>query len=350
MAKININFNGSEYAVDESKLSAATDSLKTHLLTEMKGEGGGLAPITYDGVVGDRVTVAYGDTLTFVKVSDKILSKNDLIDATLTGHNVDPLTLTGDHIIERGGCVCGPEIVFISVSDIDMMAESFPFTVPETGTYFGHNTERDVYISSLTFPAGSSAGSTTIILDGVEYSVDPTKLSTATDGFVAHIGTLTGEGGDKTITWDGVVGDRPVFDSDGDMGGVYAKVSDKVLTKNDFIGSTMTLSNGDTYTGDDTNVFDSRGCATFYLLVISVPEEAVEGGLVDASITEAGTYFAFADGSYVQSLNLPNSGSTSGDTKLTVNGTEYLVDSAKVSTATDSISNVLSSLSNVVTG
>jgi hypothetical protein len=153
----------------------------------------GLAPITYDGVVGDRVTVAYGDTMTIVKVSDKILSKNDLIDATLTCHNADPLTLTGDYIIERGGCVCGPEMAFISVSDIDMMAESFPFTVPETGTYFTHNTERDVYISSLTFAGGGiKTLDDKFIPDTIARKADLQTLQEALDAYITDIDTLLG--------------------------------------------------------------------------------------------------------------------------------------------------------------
>lgn len=250
MAKTNIYFNGKDYSINDSALASAKDSLKNHFSTVMAGSGG-LEPITWDGVIGDKATATIKNQNVLVKVSDKVLSKDDFIGSTMAVNNGQTMSLTDDFMtVISGGTMCG-ELVMCSVSDPTIFTEALysmwklTINFTEAGTYFLYNAEIGMYIASLTFPASSgSGGATTITFDGTTYQVDPTKLATITDDFVAHLETLKG-GGLEPITWDGVVGEDDMHFPMPEAFGLY-RVSSQVPSMNDLIGSTIEWSDGTT--------------------------------------------------------------------------------------------------------
>lgn len=119
----------------------------------------GLTPIAYDGVVGDKTVVTANDTTTLVKVSDKIFSKNDLINVTISTNKGQHMTFPSEQI---GDLTCGvivSEAIF-SVSNPTaftetMTAAGMPVTFTEAGTYIMHDHATDTYVTSITF-AGSA--------------------------------------------------------------------------------------------------------------------------------------------------------------------------------------------------
>ena len=356
MAKIKIPFNGTDYSIDESALASAKDSLKTHLSTVMNGSGGGGTP-----------EIAVGKTVTFKEsyvIDESITNINgQSMQASTIGIRVDVVSDSAFMIIVMAPVVINGEQLgegafYFNEGAVELgVGADFGIVNAEEGWYYSPldgtipikmdnplsvliQTELDAQLISVTsFLFASTSGNTTITLDGVSYSVDPTKLSTVTDGFVAHIGTLSGEGGLEPITWDGVVGDK--FTA---MNGSLVKVSDTVLSREDFVGSTITISNGESLLVNENLVFPEEGVFIVgEMNVVSFPQDT----FVDSELVyEAGTYFSNNpnNGLYTNSITFAG-GSAGGDTKLTVNGAEYLVDSTKLSDAIADLHEALERLS-----
>lgn len=105
---LKIVVDGVVYNVDATKLNDASSSLEA-LLDSLGDPAGGLEPITWDGVIGDR---AYGylgmsnDSYRWVKVSDRIFTPEELVGANInvyvnaydTNYSI---TVTEDMLIER---------------------------------------------------------------------------------------------------------------------------------------------------------------------------------------------------------------------------------------------------------
>lgn len=89
--------------------------------------GGAPEPITWDGVVGDRVAVDAGGGSLLVKVSDRILSVAECADCTIGMSTGESVTVGAESMGEADGVVQIGYWVF-SVANVDMF--------PETGTYF----------------------------------------------------------------------------------------------------------------------------------------------------------------------------------------------------------------------
>lgn len=153
-----------------------------------------------------------------------------------------------------------------------------------------------------------------IVVDGIEYSVDPTKLNNASASLEAVFSALSGGNEPETpsvITWDGVVGDRAtkVMGSEFTM----VKVSDAILHKEDFVGAELTMNNGTTVGLTDDMVFISPdGLCTYTVenMVISMSETTFYDEYSgEVTFPETGTYFAYLpnQGMYISSLTLPNS-------------------------------------------
>ena len=231
MAKTNIVFNNTTYSIDESSISAATAELRQHLSTVMNGSGavinfGGTsygidstklataknAFVTHLGTIAgsgskvivggveysvgsDKIAGAVGeledalgslnsggsssdklqnvywdgntdgcDVLfdTCFKVSDKTFTKEDVIGATLVLTNkgkIKETLLTSDNvqqitdgfIIVMGQMGMDSGFMFISTSIDD--GSAIGAEIPSKGTYFAKDSEGEYYISSLTFPA-----------------------------------------------------------------------------------------------------------------------------------------------------------------------------------------------------
>ena len=114
----------------------------------------GKAPITWDGVIGDRVTFATEGSGVFIKVSDKALSVDDLLGSTVTLNTGVELTFT-EEMIEEFGAVVKGYVAVVSSSEANVPAnEEGTIVVPEIGTYFMYTAEEGMYATSLIFPGG----------------------------------------------------------------------------------------------------------------------------------------------------------------------------------------------------
>lgn len=352
MSKLNITFNNKQYNIDESAIALARDSLKTHLSTVMNGEGGASEPV-----------IEPGATLTFKPIIDPVPELfTELYEGGWTYFYWDEYQEITYRFLntDRGlGFLMslspiGPGMVYVyrdqGVAELH--------GVPCAGWYdendnlcdapvitISSNTDVDgtlKMVGSELFQGSSTGGSTTITLDGTSYQVDPTKLQVATDNFVAHIETLSGGGGLEPITWDGVVDGRPTiqfFDY------TVVKVSDTILTADNLANSTMTSNTGAEYPMP-TNYIITVGGAVAALegAIVSVSDVNVDVGGQLFVFPETGTYFADRlGGEYIQSLTFAG-GSTGGDTKLTIGGVDYMVDSAKMSKAVAELETVLGGL------
>lgn len=292
MAKKNIYFNGKDYSIDDSALVSAKDSLKTHLSTTMAGSGGSLEPITWDGVIGDKIhfVIEFGDlTFTYVKISDKTLSVNDFIGSVMTTNKGEVINITSENILpdqQPPGCNAFLEFI-ISVYDTNSASNILGIEITETGTYFVSTFTTGMYVNSLTFPASSgSGGATPITFDGTTYQVDPTKLATVTDDFVAHLETLKG-GGLEPITWDGVPSDDVSQFRLPEAFELY-KVSDQVPTESELIGSMLGTEGAMHQITADALQAGEGGIHIYgYLAVIYEPTE------INGWSVEPGTYFGY---------------------------------------------------------
>nr|DAH80994.1 MAG TPA: major outer membrane lipoprotein [Caudoviricetes sp.] len=112
--------------------------------------------IQWDGVVGDKPNVDAGGII-LVKVSDEILTAEQIIGATVTmvqGSESQSLVLPENAITSGDGFVIVGEAFIISFSRTTVEINGNPLTVPETGTYFAY-IEQDgntMYVSGLTKP------------------------------------------------------------------------------------------------------------------------------------------------------------------------------------------------------
>ena len=105
------------------------------------------------------------------------------------------------------------------------------------------------------------------------------------------------------ITWDGVVGDKVVVDSDGMQ---IVKVSDRVFTVEELIGATVTF--GDqSLTINNDYIQSQNGVMTVAegVIVCSAPTT-----IYDITLTETGTYFVKMGEVFVSSLSKPDSTTT----------------------------------------
>ena len=125
--------------------------------------GGGLEPIIWDGVVGDRVSADAGDLKDYyVKVSDMILSVDAYVGSLITLSNGNTLSLSSDFIVEMpDGIILAGEYV-LTVPEANFVTNfsgALPYDVifPEAGVYFGNAPEFDLVVTSLAFPSTPSA-------------------------------------------------------------------------------------------------------------------------------------------------------------------------------------------------
>jgi hypothetical protein len=113
-------------------------------------DAGGLEPITWDGVVGDRVTVTF-DGLMHVKVSDTVFSANDLVGATISVGSGETGPVDESQVYSIPNVITMYGEFVTSVADIAQVLEKTGLSYPETGTYFASG---DAYIASLIFAGG----------------------------------------------------------------------------------------------------------------------------------------------------------------------------------------------------
>lgn len=104
------------------------------------------------------------------------------------------------------------------------------------------------------------------------------------------------------ITWDGVIGDKVVVDG-GEI--PFVKVSDRVFTVEELIGSTMIFGDTSLIVSNDTIDGQNGTIACEGVLVCSTPT-TIEG----IAIPETGTYFAKMGEEFVSSLSKPDSTTT----------------------------------------
>lgn len=113
--------------------------------------------IEWDGVIGDRVVVDVGKGTKFVKVSDEIPTKEQLIGATVKA--IKNGSASGDMLsegvlYENSMCVAiGDGLPFV-IKEPGFMADGST-EFPETGVYFVYQSA-DIYWTSLSIPAKSA--------------------------------------------------------------------------------------------------------------------------------------------------------------------------------------------------
>lgn len=135
-----------------------------------------------------------------------------------------------------------------------------------------------------------------VVVGGVEYSVDSSKVAGAIAGLEGVFGELNSPdvGGD-TITWDGNTDGRDVLFAS------CFKVSDKAFTKEEVIGATLVLTHNDEIkeillTSDNVQqvtdgvilVFGQMGSSTGFMFVST----SISGDVMGEEIPSTGTYFA----------------------------------------------------------
>ena len=120
--------------------------------------------IEWDGVIGDRVSVDYGN-MKLVKVSDEIPKAEQLVGGTLSvkqGDMSDAISITdkiidnlgnGNYIFEGGGV----SVNKAPANLVDPNTGTVAVVLPETGVYFIYVSHHAIimYTSSLTLPAKS---------------------------------------------------------------------------------------------------------------------------------------------------------------------------------------------------
>ena len=137
-----------------------------------------------------------------------------------------------------------------------------------------------------------------IVVNGVEYSVDSTKLTDAVASLEATFSALSGGGSDtpSVITWDGNTEGRKVVDLGEGMAAV--KLADFV-SKEQIMGATITTSIGETCVVDNTSWNDTTTMFTDELswnnsniMLISAHSAETTDGFIP------GVYASFEPGLY----------------------------------------------------
>ena len=121
---------------------------------------GGLAPITWDGVVVDGVaSFRVPEAYLMYKVSDTVLTKNDIIGSTITGKfsGQDSSTIIDESVFTFND---SGDMIFVEVTNaympvIAIVNTAYEDSGIEVGTYFMTMVDfGDDVITALTFPAG----------------------------------------------------------------------------------------------------------------------------------------------------------------------------------------------------
>lgn len=113
--------------------------------------------IIWDGVIGDRPKAQMEEGVYLVKVGDEVLAAEQLVGATVTmvnGSDNTSRVLLEDNVMSGDGFVMNTRREIISCSKTTFEIDGWPFTFPETGTYFISVEENGnkTYVSSLTKP------------------------------------------------------------------------------------------------------------------------------------------------------------------------------------------------------
>ena len=153
MSKINISLNGSTFELDESVLASASADIKSHLSTVMNGEG---ATIKFDGVDysidSTKLSAATND---FVAYLGTIAGEGTKIRIGDIEYSVDSTKISGaiSKLESAFGALSTPEVVY---------SEGLEFTSNGDGTCYvsgiGTCTDTDIVIP-LTSPEGDSVTS-----------------------------------------------------------------------------------------------------------------------------------------------------------------------------------------------
>jgi hypothetical protein len=102
----------------------------------------GIAPITWDGDIAGRTkaVLAEGETYSqgWAKVSDRIFSADELLNATVSPNAMGDIVLDESQITDMGGAIKVGDGVIYSVYDTNFTLTGTNYSVqfPETGTYF----------------------------------------------------------------------------------------------------------------------------------------------------------------------------------------------------------------------
>ena len=153
---LKIVVDGVVYNVDATKLNDAASSLEA-LLDSLGGSAGGLEPITWDGNTEGRESFQANAMYTFYKVSDAVVSTDDVLGGMVgqtlssTGESYeDPINEQILNTSTEGMIQIG--MFALCVYDASKLPTGL---VLSNGVYFSVMTQGDTvaYTSSLTFPS-----------------------------------------------------------------------------------------------------------------------------------------------------------------------------------------------------
>lgn len=422
MAKININFNETNYSIDEANLAPATDALKAHLETLGGGEGGfpeygtdwkfkeeisaqafeeifaaypediyyGISigrtekwtisvtrATNENGFFGNLITLPENKAVYFITCQD-----SDAIDdreyACFDGWTEAEFTALNEALAamyNEPAMIKGWHTRDYKKNEFYASSAPVISSVPESFT------EIDLELLSAFF--STAGGDLDITLDGAVYKVDSTKLAPATSSLIAHIETLKGgEGGDvvelgkeyqfkdaeamtaieeelgvkipiSSLNYIANEGWHVVFACFAEPVRIFAvdKESELFLLADIDANPLFSYNCKDfTFKEGEVNITVPRGWYAGELLVTGIPEfEFINDTTVICKTIEPPTVlFPTAQEDFDTKLTMEQislffdlGGS---DTTITINGVEYLVDSAKLADAKSALAAHLKAL------
>lgn len=144
-------------AISQVDWNQLDETAKDYIKNKPFGEKAFFEPITWNGIIGyrDTITLENSPDLIAVKVSDTILTYEDLLGALVEGSDGYTDIISEDILIPKEECeqigVYGLfEFSMLSIFDLDKCEVAIGVRPPSTGTYFMKNLQDNIYISSIS--------------------------------------------------------------------------------------------------------------------------------------------------------------------------------------------------------
>lgn len=116
-----------------------------------------LEPITWDGNTEGLVEVGYSSNESFFKISDKVFTYDDVINASYIFESDDAVYYFTAEVLEENGCspdsdvLFDGNIAFVRKAGASCSLYGSSFTFPEVGVYGYAATDSTYYLKSITF-------------------------------------------------------------------------------------------------------------------------------------------------------------------------------------------------------
>ena len=258
--------------------------------------------ITWDGDTTGRVSItAEGMPYAWYKVSDKILTPDDIIGATVTAvqNGVSrPFVLTSDEVVrEDYGAMTSDGLIIVAAQQgtyVSTMA-GFSISIPETGVYFAYmnSAGTTMYASSLSntipIPFDDKYIPNTIARKDEVYTNDEAHT-------YEYDGTTAGR---DTIAYNGLN---------------YCKISDDIFTRDELIGVSATF--GSNTSSGINNLTVGTNCMEYltYFVIVTAVGDCVTSNGYSFTAPSAGIYARYksSNGAYCSNITIVTPGDQSG--------------------------------------